>query len=450
MESMIKSRSSFADRAGMQFGGRRNINKAAGYVDEVNYHNSKERYERQDIAAAIIESYPTSTWKEEPIIHSDDDDFKEELQKLFDANAQIPLDRSVLHYFKRADILARLGKYAGLFIGWSDAADKSDLENEVDPTAIDSLDDVMYLTPIPEPNMKIGDKETNPGDERFGKPKRYQIDFDHVNGKTPVHWSRVIHIAEGVVEDPLEGRHALERVMNRLFDIEKTLAAAAEGAWIGAYPGLQLDIDKDLHGMVDTADLETQIEEYKNEMRRVIKTWGTDVNELEGRVINPANIVDTNVNMMAGALEIPKRKLIGSERGDLASTQDEASWYEKVKERQQSYAEPVIFRPFVDRLGKYGALTVPKSYEVEWPNLFELNDLEKAELKLQIARAIKEGAPMGDTAAVVTPEEFRAKVLEWDPERGSEVSDEVVTDLMDEMEGQFEDEPFDLVADGGN
>jgi hypothetical protein len=421
---LMRTRSELANRAGMHFGGDRDVYDAVGYPETVNYKDSKERFTRQDIAAAIVESYPDSTWKEAPKVKADSEEFEKEVKRLFEKSRMIQLDRSVLHYFKRTDILARLGEYSVLFIGWADAKDKDDLKNEVQADQIDNIRDIMYLTPVPEPNVDFNDKVTDPSSPRFGKPATYEIDFDELHTTTTVHWSRVIHVAEGVLEDPLQGRPVLERVMNRLYDIEKILASSGEGAWLAANPGLQLDIDKDLHGQVDTEDLETQIEEYEHDMRRFIKSWGTDIKEIQTETIDPKNSVDTQISLLAGAMQIPKRKLLGSERGDLASSQDEASWFEKVSGRQSSFAEPVILRPFLDRLIKYEALPQVQEYTVEWSELFQLTQLERANLGLQKAQTARTAAPGGDPATVLTPEEVREELLGWEPEMETELPEE--------------------------
>ncbi len=95
------------------------------------------------------------------------------------------------------------------------------------------------------------------------------------------------------------------------------------------------------------------------------------------------------IQLISATTGIPTRILLGSERGELASSQDERNWLSYIASRQTNFAGPVILRPFIDRLIEYGAL--PKvEYEIHWPNLFKATNKEKAETHLQKAKATNE------------------------------------------------------------
>ena len=72
--------------------------------------------------------------------------------------------------------------------------------------------------------------------------------------------------------------------------------------------------------------------------------------------------------------------MTGSERGELASTQDDDTWLDKISGRRISIAESIILRPFIYRLIYAGVLPMPssKSLYVEWPSLYESSDGERA------------------------------------------------------------------------
>ena len=140
-----------------------------------------------------------------------------------------------------------------------------------------------------------------------------------------------------------------------------------------------------------------------------------DINRLEGKVADPSGPLEGVLNLIAGATGIPKRILLGSERGELASSQDEGNWVARIEERQQKFAEPLILRAFVDRLVWLGALPEPGSegFKVEWPSLFAKSDEERANIAMRVATAIQRysqvsGQPVDQ---IMTTEEFRERVL---------------------------------------
>jgi hypothetical protein len=142
-----------------------------------------------------------------------------------------------------------------------------------------------------------------------------------------------------------------------------------------------------------------------------------DLKSLDSEIADPSGHFEVLMSLLSGTTNIPKRILLGSERGELASSQDETNWNAYIKERQERYAEPKILRPLMDKLIALGALPTPNDpYKVEWPDLFELDDKDRADIALKKAQAIKAYAPFGETSRVVPVSEFREKVLEWEPD----------------------------------
>lgn len=410
-------------RVGFQYSGERDVYSALGYKDinQLTYEDYKQRYQRQDIASAIIDSKPESTWKEAPQIKADNSDFEREVHLLLDGdNARTSLRYGLLHHFEVVDRLARLGEYASLFLGFSDAG-RDELKEPVE--GLSNLNDLLYVTAMKQPAVDWDEDDIieDPSSRRFGWPKYYRMDFEGMRGDVKVHHSRVVHIPENVFDNHLRGEPVLRACYNRLFDIEKTLGASAEVVWRAGYPGLHVDIPPELHGMVDEDDLDKQVDEYEHDMRRTLKTYGSDVEMLEGQSIDPSPVIDSELDMISGTLGIPQRKLIGTEQGDLASSQDQATWFSRIHSRQTEWAEPVVVRPTIRKLKNAGVLSTSESYEVVWPNLFELTELEEADLKANLGLALKRASPRGDPGTLATPEEIRKEIFGWSPDIGSEV-----------------------------
>jgi hypothetical protein len=89
--------------------------------------------------------------------------------------------------------------------------------------------------------------------------------------------------------------------------------------------------------------------------------------------------VDKALDVIAGTIGMPKRLLVGSERGELASSQDENNWGTVTSTRQKNYTEPLIVRQFLDRGIQYRVLPRPQAgYLCTWPDPKPLTEQEQA------------------------------------------------------------------------
>jgi hypothetical protein len=201
----------------------------------------------------------------------------------------------------------------------------------------------------------------------------------------------------------------LEAVFNRLYDLEKLVGGDAEMFWRGARPGYQGNVDKD-YTMTQTTkdDLKEQIDEYENGLRRILINEGIDLKELAQQIADPTGHVDMQLTMISAVTGIPKRILSGSERGELASTQDTGEWKTYVQSRREDHAEPHIIRPFTDRLIELKVLPKPKSgdYKVDWLDLFSISEKERVEIGKSRANAIREYTTNPMAESVIPPDAF--------------------------------------------
>jgi hypothetical protein len=332
--------------------------------------------------------------------------------------------RRVLHYLERVDKLAGIGEYGGLLIGTSDVRKQDDMARPM--ARLKQPEDVIYLVPLTEDACEINTITTNPADSRYGLPETYKVKLAETdasptsianNTNTIVHWSRIIHVAEGLRGDDIYGTPRLKHVMNRLYDIDKIAGGSAEIFWQAAKRVLVLQA-KEGYAAVDSDDALTEmLDELVHGLRRVIDLQGYEAKTLETEDVHPREAFDVAIALISSATGIPQRILIGSEQGKMASTQDEVNWNGRIADRQLNFAEPVILRPFVDRLILAGALPNPgKEYTITWPSLFELSDKEKAQIGLLKVRALaayigKGGENIGIIDTIAPFDEFRGELL---------------------------------------
>lgn len=399
--SAIMDRLRWFRQAGITFDGRRDTYQILGYPRILSNRDYRDRYTRGGVAGRIVDALPNATWRGEVELIEDEKPttntpFEQAWEDL-DTRLQIQAKLS------RVDKLSRLSTYAVLLIGAP-----GDLDTELPRGGPDNL---LYLTPFiggggpvgigdtrrlvlaDDADCTIHTFEIDTKSPRFGQPLTYQlkrISLTTTDMGRMVHWTRIIHIAENLLEDEVYGQPALERVWNLLDDLDKVTGGGAEAFWLRANAGLHLNVDKDLavakakDGQPDELDkLKQQADDYANQMVRMLRTRGVEINQLGSDVANFLSPADAILTQIAGATSIPKRILTGSEMGELASSQDRDNWKDQVNGRQTGYAGPYIVRPLVARLIEYGYLPSPAkgplAYEVKWPHIQTLTEQEKVE-----------------------------------------------------------------------
>lgn len=437
-------------RYGESYSGDRKLYDVLGYDQTLEFDDFYRKYDRGGIAGALIDKPIETTWRHEPEIQDDGDqeeetDFEAAVQYLFD-------EFRLLHYLERVDKAAALGRYGVLFLGLQDGVEAHDLDQDPGEGPLDVLDpDEDYTEENPPPITHFGvhtedsladdpKLESDPTSPRHNLPVEYQIEFGGTTNATAntqnVHWKRVIHVADDLLESEWEGRPKLKRIYNRLMDWDKVVGGVAEVAWRSADRKLIFNLDPEMGDIEDEDELEEQLDEVAHGIRTYLQSRGMDVDAIEGEVQDPSGLTGVFKEEISADQDIPQRILTGSERGDLASSQDDANFLGGVGERQVHYAEPKILRATLDRLITLGVLPQPEggSYTVEWPNLFELNELEQAQKVSRNATALKDASPMNDPGTMLDDERIFMwldgqydAVLEWVREQ-AELEDELPPD----------------------
>lgn len=383
--SELVNRMTLAGMLGYSYQGSRDIYQALGYdgFDQLNFDKFYVMYRRDSMAKAIIKRPVDATWR--GAVELSEPNTKEDT-KLEKAWGELMKKNSLKlkNKLSRLDRLTGIGKYAVLVLGLNDVKIITDMINPV----VGSNLKLMFLKPLSEKYAKIKKYETDTQNERYGLPLIYEITLITPNGSSQtvdVHWSRVIHVVDDPLQDEVEGTPRLEDVWNRLKDMEKIVGGSAEMFWRGARPGYNAAVEPGYTMTTkDEADLQTQIDEFENNMRRILKTQGIKLSGLEMQVANPKDHVDIQIQQFSAAKAIPKRILMGSERGELSSGQDADEWDAFTKGRREEFVEPEIVRPFVDRCIQFGILPPPvdeeKGYEVKWEDMFAQSEEDKAKV----------------------------------------------------------------------
>lgn len=253
------------------------------------------------------------------------------------------------------------------------SAEQGDKEGK-DKTKGSKRRKLTYLRVFPEYLATINSFETG-NNPRFGQPTSYQIAFNDPraslgSGATPpqrtrvVHWTRVIHVADSHHMAPyneFQARPRMLPVFNPLVDIRKIRGSGAEGYWQSCFSALVYETHPQLGGEVDInpEKLRDAAEEFFGGLKRWLAGVGGSWKTLPPQVIDPTGHIMVPLQAICVALACPQRIFMGSERGELASSQDDAAWNDRVKMRQRTYITSKIVIPFVDRLIAMGVLPKP-------------------------------------------------------------------------------------------
>lgn len=437
LESALVARKKLSGILGQSFDGDRDLYEALGYYLTLTFRQYYGRFERQDIAHRIITAYPDATWRGIPSVYTQDGPESDSFGKEW---STLVKDLNVYHYFNRVDTLAGIGQYAVLLIGFNDGMDLDQ--------PCTRASEVMYLMPYSEQNAEVVEVENDPKNSRYSMPTVYRLqmqtggtgDADKRLQAVNVHYTRLIHVAEGLLESEIYGTPRLRPVFNRLEDLQRITGGSAEMFWKGAFPGWVFtakdDADFDTQDIDDFSD---ELEEYFHGMKRYIRLLNMEAKSLGVQVADPEKHAELQLKLISGTTGIPIRILIGSERGELSSAQDENNWNSRVEERRLDFAEPFVLRAFITRLGDVGILTVPEEYVVDWPDLKALPEKEQAEIGLNRAKTLAEYIKSG-AEVIMAPEDFLVQIMG--------VNEDEVQGIMDRAAGMIAEEEALAAQDG--
>ena len=402
---------------------RRDIDDECGYPkmsSGIDINTYQDFYEREAIAARVVQVLPRESWQVQPLVYEEEDaetttpfeDAWDELgASLRGENSHYRQEEGspIWNTLRRADELSGIGSFGIILFGLDDGLDLSlpvkgveeKNTNPVEKTKEGSsyvsgepsanysftvnlgepdatgkkpgARKLLYLRVFPESLVQITQYESNPTSPRFGQPVMYRVTLSDPREQTAaqwssiplatrsVHWTRVLHVADNLGSSEIFGVPRMRPVFNRLYDLRKIYGASGEGYYKGAFMGLSFESHPQLGGDVDVnpTEFKEQLEQYQNGLQRYLFSTGMTAKSLPPQTVDPTPYINIHIEAICIQLGIPVRVFKGSERGELASSQDDASWNDRLRERQRNYLTPRLIVPFIDRLILYGVLPEP-------------------------------------------------------------------------------------------
>jgi hypothetical protein len=434
--SIVSSRLQYSAGLGETYGTSRDVYQTLGWKKVLEYSDFYRKFQRNEIAKMVIQRIAKSCWSNPPRVS----DSPNEITEFSKEWAKLVTKKAIFRDIYRSDKLLGLGRYAVILLGLDDTGDFTK------PVNIDKVSELLYIQPYSEDTAKIDQFDTQRTSPRYGYPLMYDINPDQQDNQIMtipsfrVHHTRIIHIVEEPMENNIYGVPRLEGIYNRLDDIEKILGGSAEMFWRNASPGKVAKADPEYQfGTEEKDDLQTQFDEYEHNLRRWLKVQGVDIKNLETNIMTPRDFIEVQLNAISIATGIPKRILMGSERGELSSNQDEKTWNNLVRERMENFCTPEVLKPLIDRLIEYGILPEPKNneYRIDWKRMSALGEKEKAEINYNKTKSLKEYTNSPGADMLVPPEIFLREIMDFDEE------------TVQLIKSELEDNDFSFVAGVG-
>lgn len=430
------TRRQISHRLGLSFkDDARDTYKALGYPVILTFQHYWAFYTREHIAKRVVDAPAEACWQKPPEIvevkteEGDDTEFEKAWKDLVST-------RKVWHYMVRVDKLSGIGDYGVLLLGF-DGGQR--LEEEI--TRATKL---LYIRPYKQDNITIKTFVSDLTNERYGLPELYTLKVTNADGgekETIVHWSRIIHIADELLEDDIIGTPRLMNVYNLIAGLHLVAGGSGEMFWRGAFPGLAFLLDKDSETDPNQSmdDLNDEINDYIHDLNRTMRLEGMKVQNLAPQVADPSNHVEILITLIAGGRGIPKRIITGAEKGEqLGGDRDETIWNKKTEERQTNYCDPMMVRPFIDRLIEFGVLPAPAEdgYEVQFPDITAPTEEETTKIAKQKSDTLAVYGNSFGAQEIIPPDVFLKEIMQLK----DEVIERINKKLGEIMESDLEDE----------
>lgn len=393
--SVLSGRYQFSQLTGYgftSFEGLRDFFSALGFKRQLTIADYRDRYKRGGIASTLVNLLPDEMWDDGVFIRETDYD-PENLSGYETDTEYIWKKHNIESRLLKADKLAGLGRYSIVLIGI-----KGDTDLSQPMHMVSGPDNLIYLLQYAEDYAKVEDidLETDLSSPRLGQPKYYRLtNIDKTKPHVTVHWTRIIHIAHGLLESDWIGTPDLEVSWNDLDSLYKTSWGGSEAAWRNMDSKRQWDLNPDFDQSSPKAEellkkMVTDIEDMRHNLKSDILTSGVTGKPLNVQVDKYGSNVETHVKMIGGTHRIPYTLLLGEELGLRAGEQNREDLNISVGSRRKKFGDPLV-RQLQDRFIEYGIVAKPRNangdYDIVWGVEEELTEDQKAELAERLAKA---------------------------------------------------------------
>lgn len=325
--------------------------------------------------------------------------------------------------------------------------DEKSSKREEEDRIIETKRKLIYLKPFDESLVKVVQRDNDRTSVRYNQPIMYEITVNDPElnqqglgvdtGTVRVHWTRIHHQADNLGSSDTDGMPRMQQCFNNLADLFKLYGGSAEMYWQGAFPGLSLESNPQMGPDIqltdqDKAEMRTTMENVRNGLQRYWLMLGMQTKTISPTVVDPTAQIQAQIEAICILLGCPMRIFMGSERGELASSQDDSTWNDRVGARQKKHLSPKMIGPFINRLIQLGVLPIPESgrFYIEWPDLTQMNEEQKANLALIRTQAMQ-AYVSGGIEALMQPLDYFTRELGYSQDEAMAIIESTVKHLED-------------------
>lgn len=369
--------------------GKRDYKTLYGYLENISYDDNRGMYQRGGIANTVVAKIAKACWRDQPeVMLGETQVLENELTDLVEVG--------FFNAFERADILNRIGKLSVLFIGIPDG-----LEPDQPLGTGGNIDD-LYFNVYGEDGIIVKTWDNDPMSKRFNLPVIYQLTVTTLSSPSGglqggsivnVHYTRVVHLAEGALENNLEGCSALEPVWNALIDKDKVRGGSGEAFFRNARQKFALQADKDANinrSPEATQAITDEVEAFQNDLQDFMRLENMSMNVVQPGMADPQPTWDIIIEEISGQTGIPIRILTGKGGGTLTGAEDKATWNALVHDRQDHDCTPWFIQALRILENARVIKNVPAVMEIKWPVQDALTAKESAEVAHQIGASLNQ------------------------------------------------------------
>jgi len=245
---------------------------------------------------------------------------------------------------------------------------------------------IVALTPYPKTKFSIQSYDTDEESIQLGKPKIYDIRRGSNITSIQAHYSRLLHIATNIDEDPIWGKSRVDGIYDDSTGYRNLRWAQYQAWWRVGTGFAHMTFPNATRDQIQTwiksgyfNDIFTRAFFVSGQGKEDIQFKGVANN-----LVNPTPFNDTALHNFSMGTGIPKNLLIGAQAGSISGSQTNLTAYDKLISGEQELAEPFV-RALINTLMDLGQIDFDretKEYKVIWAPTFEKSKRETAQIEL--------------------------------------------------------------------
>lgn len=399
-----------------------------GYPEHLDFDNHYSMFRRNGIGRAGVMRHVEKTWETNPWIVEGMEGDKTHTETSQERAVDKMLNQ--LSFWNRvhaADWRNRVGRYAGLYLVFSDGKRPSE--------PVTGNVRLLKVQPLFESQLKPTEFVTDQRSPEYGNPLRYQFkthdEYTQTDGQPSeslaIHADRVHILAEGADDDTIYGIPANEAGFNDLVTIEKLIGAGGEGFWKTARGAFSLhstgEKGIDVQGLAQMFGVETDgVADKLNEVASDLSA-GMDklllLGDLEAKALayslpSPEHFFAIAMQSYAASVSCPMPILLGQQISQRSADENSREWDRTIMTRRRRFVVPNI-EQLIRKLMRFGALPTFDFY-IAWDDLTDATFSEKLDNAKTMSDTNKASMGTGEPAPFTAAEIRDAAGYEGEPD----------------------------------